>query len=133
MSTLDGPSYKGSCHCGRITFECDGTLERVSICNCAMCAKQGFMHWLVPRASFRLLTPLANVATYTFTTARAKHHFCGVCGIAPFTMPRAHPGSVDVNVRCLEGVDFATVSIDYADSRLLQAAHTGVGRRALNA
>ena len=87
------------------------------------------MHWLVPRTSFRLLTPLANLATYTFTTARAKHHFCSVCGTAPFTMPRAHPGSVDVNVRCLEDVDFAKVTIDYADSRLRQAAHTGGGRR----
>ena len=91
------------------------------------------MHWLVPRSSFRLLTPLKNVATYTFTTARAKHYFCSACGTAPFTMPRAHPGRVDVNVRCLEGVDFATVTIDYADSRSRQAAHTGGCRRNLDA
>jgi hypothetical protein len=133
VSSIDEPTYHGSCHCGRIAFECHGTLGRVSLCNCAICAKQGFMHWLVPRASFRLLTPLENVATYTFTTARAKHRFCGVCGTAPFTMPRAHPGSVDVNVRCLEGVDFATVTIDYADSRLRHAAHSGRGRSDLDA
>lgn len=95
--------YRGSCHCGRIAFECDGQLERVSICSCAICGKQGFMHWLVPRARFRLLTP------------------------------RAHPGSVDDNVRCLEGVDFRTVSIDYSDRRLLQASHAGGARRSLDA
>jgi hypothetical protein len=126
-------TYHGSCHCGRIVFECDGTLERVSICTCALCAKQGYLHWLVPRATFRLLTPLANFATYTFTTARVKHHFCGVCGTAPFTMPRTHPASVDINVRCLGGAEFGAVSIDYAGSRLLQAAHASGGRRDLNA
>jgi hypothetical protein len=109
--------YRGSCHCGRITFQCQGELERVSICDCAICNKQGFMHWLVPRASFQLLTSAQSLATYTYSGARGRHHFCPTCGTAPFTLPRAHPGSVDVNVRCLEGVDFSSIRIEYLDAR----------------
>ena len=75
------------------------------------------MHWLVPRASFQLLTSAQSLATYTYSGARGRHHFCPTCGTAPFTLPRAHPGSVDVNVRCLEGVDFASIRIEYLDAR----------------
>jgi hypothetical protein len=32
-------------------------------------------------------------------------------------LPRAHPSSVDINVRCLEGVDFASIRIEYLDAR----------------
>lgn len=128
MKTVGSMTYRGGCHCGRITFECEGQLESVSICNCSFCAKQGYMHWLVPRASFRLLTPLKYLSTYTFTDATARHHFCSECGNAPFSMPRAHPGSVDVNVRCIEGIDFSSIRVDYAESKLRQAAHTRSGR-----
>jgi hypothetical protein len=121
-------NYHGTCHCGRIQFEAAGRLESVSICNCTICAKQGFMHWLIPRSDFRLITPLQNLATYTFSAGTARHHFCASCGNAPFTMPRAHPGSIDVNVRCLDGIDFSAIRIDYADSRLRQAAHMRAGK-----
>jgi hypothetical protein len=125
-------TYRGGCHCGRIVFECYGDLDRVSVCNCPLCTKQGFMHWMVPRGDFRLLTPMQNLATYTFVTGRARHHFCPKCGSAPFAMPRAHPGSVDVNVRCLEDIDLTSVRIDYGESRLRQAAHTGAGLATLD-
>ena len=75
------------------------------------------MHWLVPRADFQLFTPARDLATYTFAGARGRHHFCAVCGTSPFSMPRAHPGSVDVNVRCIEGVDFSRVRVEYLDAR----------------
>jgi hypothetical protein len=130
MKSIGRTRYRGGCHCGRISFECEGILESVSICNCSICAKQAYMHWLVPRADFRLLTPLKNLSTYTFTDGTARHHFCANCGTAPFAMPRAHPGSVDINVRCIEGIDLGEIRIDYADSKLRQAAHTRSGRSA---
>ena len=109
--------YRGSCHCGRIAFQCQGELDRVTICGCAICSKQGYMHWLVQRADFQLLTAAKNLSTYSFTGARGRHHFCSVCGTSPFMMPRAHPGSVDVNVRCVENVDFSSLRIEYLDAR----------------
>lgn len=107
--------FRGGCHCGRIEFEVEGDLERVSICSCSLCSKQGYMHWLVSRAEFKLVSAPQNLATYSFTTARARHHFCTKCGTAPFSIPRAHPHSIDVNVRCLEGVEYGTLAIQYLD------------------
>lgn len=126
-------TYRGACHCGKIAFECVGELESVSVCNCSMCAQLGFMHWIVPRDCFRLLTPLRHVSTYDFANGRLRHCFCSTCGNTPFSMPRAHPGSVDVNLRCLDGVELGAVPIDYADSRLREAAHKRAGHRGFDA
>lgn len=109
--------YRGSCHCGQIAFEVDGVLERVTICNCSICSKKGYLHWVVQWAQFRLLSPIESLKTYCFNTGEAKHHFCPKCGAAPFHIPRAHPDSVDVNVRCLEGVSQAGLVVEYFDGR----------------
>ena len=98
-------TYRGGCHCGRVRFEVRGKLDRVSECNCSICSKKGYLHWIVERAAFRLLTPSDNIAAYTFNTKIAKHLFCPNCGVASFYIPRSDPEGVDVNVRCLEGVN----------------------------
>ena len=97
--------HRGGCHCGRVAFEAVGEIERVSQCNCSICSKKGYLHWIIPRDRFRLLTPESALATYRFNTGVAQHHFCPVCGIASFYVPRSDPDKVDVNARCLEGVD----------------------------
>lgn len=96
---------RGGCHCGRIRFEADGEPTEVLVCNCSICTMKGYLHWFVPRTQFRLLSARATVATYTFNTGAARHHFCPECGVAPFYLPRSHPQAFDVNVRCLDGVD----------------------------
>ena len=107
--------YQGGCHCGRIRFEVHGSLERVFICNCSICSKKGYLHWLVPASSLRLLTPIEDVATYCFLTGTAKHHFCRTCGTSPFHLPRGWPGFMDVNVRCLEGIESVRPQVEYFD------------------
>ena len=37
-----------------------------------------------------------------FNTGTAKHHFCSVCGIKSFYVPRSKPDGFSVNVRCLD-------------------------------
>src|SRR5258708_40006129 len=96
-------TYRGGCHCGRVRLEVRGNLEPVSESNCSICTKKGYVHWIVERAAFRLLTPSDNIAAYTFNTKIAKHLFCPNCGVASFYIPRSDPESLDVNVRCLEG------------------------------
>jgi hypothetical protein len=94
--------YQGSCHCGAVKFEVEAAAKvRCEDCNCSICAMSGFLHLIVPRAHFRLLQGEASLATYTFNTGVAKHHFCRVCGIKPYYIPRSNPDGVDVNVRCL--------------------------------
>jgi hypothetical protein len=108
---------RGGCHCGRIAFEVAGPIGVVEECNCSVCAKKGYLHWIVPRETFRLITPPESITTYTFNTGVAKHHFCPVCGVAPFYIPRSDPDKIDVNARCLEGVELASLRIERFDGR----------------
>ncbi|MGA2411243.1 MAG: GFA family protein [Candidatus Binataceae bacterium] len=114
--------YRGGCHCGRVAYEVEGRLERVEMCNCSICTKKAYVHWIVPRGQFRLLTPWETLAIYTFNTGTAKHYFCPQCGVASFYIARSDPDKIDINVHCLEGVDVAAISADTFDGRNWEAA-----------
>jgi hypothetical protein len=98
-------SYEGSCHCGRVTFSVRADLAAAVVCNCSICEKKGFLHVIVEPAAFELRSGEDALTTYRFNTGVAKHTFCRHCGVHPFYVPRSHPDKVDVNVRCLAGVD----------------------------
>lgn len=104
-------TYPGGCHCGRVRFEVTAELDGIIDCNCSICTKKGFLHLIVEPEQFRLLTPEGAVALYQFNTRLAKHYFCPVCGICSYYIPRSHPDKIDVNVRCLEGIDLAELTI----------------------
>ena len=96
-------SYGGSCHCGRVTFRVEAPQSvEVERCNCSICSKSGFLHLIVPRSKFELLTGEGELSTYTFNTGVAKHYFCQVCGIKPFYVPRSNPDGMDINLNCLD-------------------------------
>jgi hypothetical protein len=113
----DMPSYTGGCHCGRVRFAITAEVERVSQCNCSICTRKGYLHLIIPPAQFTLLSGEDALATYQFGTHTAKHHFCRHCGVASFYVPRSHPDHVDVNVRCLDGVDLGALRIDQFDGQ----------------
>jgi hypothetical protein len=115
--------YEGGCHCGRVRFRVRGDLTRLSECNCSMCAKKGFVHLIVPLDQFELLSGADNIATYTFNTHVAKHTFCKTCGIHSFYTPRSDPDKVDVNVRCLDGVDLDAIKPKPFDGKNWEAAY----------
>jgi len=95
--------YQGSCHCGAIRFEVEAPEDlEVEECNCSICTKSGYLHLIVPKSKFRLLSGEDHITTYTFNTGVAKHFFCRVCGIKPFYIPRSNPDGYDINVRCLD-------------------------------
>ena len=102
--------YQGGCHCGRIRFEVAGALDRVSSCNCSICTMTGYLHWNVEPAQLRILSGVAD------------NRFCPTCGISPFRIPRSHPHLIDVNVRCLEGVDPSKLTIAHFDGQHWEAA-----------
>ena len=120
-SSIETRVYRGGCHCGRVAFEVTGALDKAQQCNCSICTKKGYLHWIVAREAFRLLTPQDDLATYTFNTGLAKHHFCPRCGVASFYIPRSDPDKIDVNVRCLEGVDLERLKIEHFDGRNWEA------------
>ncbi len=104
--------YTGSCHCGRVRFEVSGQIDQVLDCNCSICSKKGFLHWIVEPEQFRLLSSSDALALYEFNTKTAKHYFCAACGISSYYIPRSHPNMIDVNVRCLDGVNLEELEIE---------------------
>ena len=97
--------YQGSCHCRAITFEVEAPQRlEADRCNCSICSKAGFLHLIVPRFRFTLLSGAEAITTYTFNTGVAQHTFCKHCGIKPFYTPRSHPECIDINVNCLDPV-----------------------------
>jgi len=114
-------SHKGSCHCGRIAFEVDGEPGEVLSCNCSICRKKGSLLWFVPSAAFRLTTPPADVADYTFAQGRIHHRHCAHCGIHPYGEGTGPDGQamVAVNVRCLDDLDPEALPVKHYDGRSL--------------
>ena len=62
-----------------------------------------------------------DLATYQFGTRVARHLFCRHCGVPSFYRPRADPSKYMINVRCLEGVDFARLRIEKFDGQSWEA------------
>jgi hypothetical protein len=111
--------YHGSCHCGRIAFDVEGDLDRAMECNCSHCSRKGYLLWFVPRGQLQMATPEADMATYTFNKHAIQHRFCPRCGCAPLafgTMPDGSPTAA-INVRCLDGLDLATLQRVPVDGR----------------
>ena len=103
-------TYEGGCHCGRVRFRVTGDLGETVYCNCSLCGMKGFLHLIVSLEQFQCTSGEGELSTYQFGTKTAKHTFCRVCGVHPFYVPRSDPDKIDVNVRCLDGVDTASLS-----------------------
>ena len=110
--------YSGSCHCGNIAFQLEGALSGAMACNCSICQRKGSLMWFVPLEQLKLLTPDENASTYTFNKHVIKHRFCPTCGVGPFaegTHPKTGEATVAINVRCLPGVDLASLTVVHYD------------------
>jgi hypothetical protein len=108
-------TYRGSCHCGRVTFELDADIRRVTECNCSICRRKGALWHGAADASLRILSGEADLTLYQFGTKTAKHYFCGRCGVSAFSRPRLNPAMWAVNVRCLDGVDPKSLVVSHFD------------------
>ena len=96
-------TYRGSCHCGAVTYEVTAAAHlEVEDCNCSICRKAGYLHLLVPARAFKLLSGESVLTSYRFNTGVAHHRFCSVCGIKAFYVPRSNPDGVAVNARTLD-------------------------------
>lgn len=102
--------FEGGCHCGKVRFKVRIDTPEAIECNCSICAKKGFINLIAGPEHFVLLAGEEHLSTYRFNTQTAEHRFCKTCGIHPFSRPRSHPGSYDVNARCLDvGVSFLKI------------------------
>ena len=113
--------HSGSCHCGRISFEVQGEFSEAMECNCSHCSRKGYLLWFVPRDRLRLSSGEESTSIYKFNKHVIDHHFCPVCGCAPFGLGVSPSGAATaaVNVRCLEGVELTTLKRIPFDGRSL--------------
>lgn len=95
-------TYQGGCHCGQVRFEIETDLTKATACNCSICTRKGAVHHRVAPERFKLLSGQASLSLYQFDNKIAKHWFCKVCGIHPFSNPRAAPEMYSINIRCLD-------------------------------
>ena len=110
---------KGSCHCGRISFEVEGDFSEAKECNCSHCSRKGYLLSFVPRENLHLKCSESSYSTYHFNKHAINHHFCPECGCAPFATGKGPSGAAmaAINVRCLEGVNLDEVPTRKVDGR----------------
>lgn len=109
--------YQGSCHCGAIAFEVEGTIDGALACNCSMCRRKGVLMWFVARDQLRLRTPPEAASTYTFNKHVIKHRFCPSCGIHPYGEGADPKGNAmaAVNLRCIDDLDLDSIPVQHYD------------------
>jgi hypothetical protein len=116
-------TYRGSCHCGAVTFEADLDLTQSSYrCNCSICRRTRFWPAVAKPEGFRLLTGDSEMTRYLFNTGKSQHFFCKVCGVRAFGVGTDTPmGKMyGVNLGCLEDVseeELSRIPITYVDGR----------------
>jgi hypothetical protein len=113
--------YKGSCHCGKVSFEVEGEIKVALACNCSICQRKGALLWAVARENLRLLSPETAARSYTFNKHAITHRFCPTCGIQPYSEAVDPKGKAmaAVNLRCIENIDLASIPVQHFDGRSL--------------
>jgi hypothetical protein len=110
-------THRGSCHCGRVTFEFDGDVTQAIECNCSICRCKGALWHAAGGSQLRILSGEGDLGLYQFNTKRAKHYFCKACGVSPFSHPRLDPSMWVVNLRCVEGIDLGSLPVGHFDGQ----------------
>jgi hypothetical protein len=79
----------------------------------------GFILAFAPPSAFRLERGEDSLSTFTFNKQVIQHLFCRTCGVESFARGRTPDGTemVAINVRCLDGVEPASLSPQQVDGR----------------
>ena len=119
-------TYTGGCHCGHVKFEAQIDLENEKVieCDCSHCYKKGFVLSFIPASSFKLMLDgevadvlseeLSGLTEYLFNKKWIHHMFCSTCGVQAYghaLEPKSGEQTVAVNLRCVDDLDFSTLSI----------------------
>jgi hypothetical protein len=98
-------SVKGSCLCGGIQYEVDGSFGPVVHCHCSMCRKATGAAFrtraAVATAAFRWLAGESLLSKYESSPGETRT-FCRVCGATLPTFFRDHPGQIGLPLGTLD-------------------------------
>ena len=114
-------TYEGSCHCKAFTFAVDIDLKGVTVCNCSICSRAGYVMAFADPEHVRVKSGEDALKDYRFNKQVIGHLFCTTCGIHPIARGKKRDGSpmVMINVRCLEGVELDELPVSKFDGRSL--------------
>ena len=108
----------GGCHCNAVRFEVLASDDvEARECNCSICRMAGYLHLIVEKERFRLVQGADRITTYSFNTGTAKHHFCSVCGVKSFYVPRSKPDGYSVNLHCVDDGQVRVTAVVPFDGR----------------
>ena len=103
---------EGGCHCGAARFAFAMPEEPlIRRCNCSICAMKGIVMLDVPKADVEVTQGREALATYSFGSGVAKHHFCVRCGIHVLQELRSEPENCAVSLACVDGSDVYDVDV----------------------
>lgn len=80
-------NYKGSCHCGSVSFTFSGPeIDKGIRCNCSICKRKGAIMtpFTVDIGDIKQDIKDDALSVYQFGSNVAKHYFCNKCGIYTF-------------------------------------------------
>ena len=101
------------------SYQVTTDLGRVISCNCSICSKKAHLLTFVGADAFHLLQGEDNLIDYQFNTKSIHHVFRRTCGIQSFARGDNREGKpmFSVNVRCLDGLDPAALTVTAVDGR----------------
>ncbi len=114
-------THRGSCHCGRMTFETSADLSTGLIsCNCSICARTGAIMAFLPTDQITLGAE-DEITDYQFGKKAIHHLFCSVCGVRAYGRGTAPDGTTMymINLRCIDELDHQALEVTRYDGRSL--------------
>lgn len=111
--------YAGSCHCGKVKFDVEASLEGAMECNCSICVRTGAKMVFVPDSAFKLHAGAEALTDYQFGKKSIHHRFCSTCGVRSFGDGQGPDGAkmFMINLRCLEGIDALNLQTKHHDGK----------------
>ena len=97
---------KGSCHCGKVTFEISGPFSRVYKCYCETCRKLSGSAFSVvtkiQKTNFKINSDLDNLHIYESKPGKERH-YCRTCCSPIYVTVKEQPNLVRNRLGLLDG------------------------------
>lgn len=116
--------YKGSCHCGAVTYEVRGEPLTCYVCHCKQCQQQSSsafgMSLRIRKADFHLLSGTLGIKEYVTDSGRTKMGaFCPECGSRIYHDAAASPDTMNIKPGTLdEGGQFTPIAHIWVKSKM---------------